>query len=45
MTRPAASGLEWAQRFVRMNTVSHELNLPPIDCIADHLRRKLHLKF
>jgi len=30
--------LEWAQRLVRMNTVSRESNLPLIDCIADHLR-------
>ena len=38
MTRPAASGLEWVQRLVRMNTVSRESNLPLIDPIADHLR-------
>jgi acetylornithine deacetylase len=30
--------LEWAQRLVRMNTVSRESNLPLIECIADHLR-------
>jgi acetylornithine deacetylase len=38
MTEPTASGLAWAQRLVRMNTVSRESNLPLIDCIADHLR-------
>jgi acetylornithine deacetylase len=31
-------GLHWAQRLVRMNTVSRESNLPLIECIADHLR-------
>jgi acetylornithine deacetylase len=31
-------GLLWAQRLVRMNTVSRESNLPLIECIADHLR-------
>jgi acetylornithine deacetylase len=30
--------LEWAQRLVRLNTVSRESNLPLIECIADHLR-------
>jgi acetylornithine deacetylase len=30
--------LNWAQRLVRMNTVSRESNLPLIECIADHLR-------
>jgi acetylornithine deacetylase len=30
--------LHWAQRLVRMNTVSRESNLPLIECIADHLR-------
>ena len=30
--------LQWAQRLVRINTVSHESNLPLIECIADHLR-------
>jgi acetylornithine deacetylase len=29
---------EWAQRLVRLNTVSRESNLPLIECIADHLR-------
>ncbi len=38
MTEPTASGLAWAQRLVRMNTVSRESNLPLIECIADHLR-------
>jgi acetylornithine deacetylase len=28
----------WAQRLVRINTVSRESNLPLIECIADHLR-------
>jgi acetylornithine deacetylase len=31
-------GLDWARRLVRLNTVSHESNLPLIECIADHLR-------
>jgi acetylornithine deacetylase len=35
---PSADGLAWAQRLVRFNTVSHESNLPLIECIADHLR-------
>jgi len=35
---PTADGLAWAQRLVRFNTVSHESNLPLIECIADHLR-------
>lgn len=30
--------LAWAQRLVRLNTVSRESNLPLIECIADHLR-------
>jgi acetylornithine deacetylase len=30
--------LDWAQRLVRLNTVSRESNLPLIECIADHLR-------
>lgn len=29
---------EWAQRLLRINTVSRESNLPLIECIADHLR-------
>jgi acetylornithine deacetylase len=29
---------EWAQRLVRIDTVSRESNLPLIECIADHLR-------
>ena len=32
------SGLEWARRLVRLNTVSHHSNLPLIETIADHLR-------
>jgi len=35
---PSIEGLAWAQRLVRYNTVSHESNLPLIECIADHLR-------
>lgn len=35
---PSAAGLEWAQRLVRLNTVSRESNLALIDCVADHLR-------
>lgn len=38
MLSPTTAGLEWAQRLVRFNTVSHESNLALIDCIADHLR-------
>ena len=34
----SAPALEWAQRLVRLNTVSRESNLPLIECIADHLR-------
>ncbi len=34
----SASALDWAQRLVRINTVSRESNLPLIECIADHLR-------
>jgi acetylornithine deacetylase len=34
----SASALEWAQRLVRINTVSRESNLGLIECIADHLR-------
>lgn len=37
-TTPSAAGLAWAQRLVRVNTVSRESNLPLIECIADHLR-------
>jgi acetylornithine deacetylase len=36
--QPSAEALAWAQRLVRMNTVSRESNLTLIDCIADHLR-------
>lgn len=35
---PTADALAWAQRLVRMNTVSRESNLALIECIADHLR-------
>ena len=35
---PSANGLTWAQRLVRLNTVSRESNLALIECIADHLR-------
>jgi acetylornithine deacetylase len=37
-TQPSTAALEWAQRLIRFNTVSHESNLPLIECIADHLR-------
>jgi acetylornithine deacetylase len=30
--------LQWAQRLVRLRTVSADSNLPLIECIADHLR-------
>jgi acetylornithine deacetylase len=36
--QPSVPALEWAQRLVRLNTVSRESNLPLIECIADHLR-------
>ena len=35
---PSAVSLAWAQRLVRLHTVSHVSNLPLIECIADHLR-------
>jgi acetylornithine deacetylase len=38
MTDVTPDGLAWAQRLLRFNTVSHESNLPLIECIADHLR-------
>ncbi len=38
MSTPTPDGLAWAQRLVRLNTVSHESNLALIECIADHLR-------
>lgn len=38
MSTPHAESLNWAQRLVRMNTVSDQSNLPLIECIADHLR-------
>lgn len=38
MREPSASALEWAQRLVRLDSVSRNSNLPLIECIADHLR-------
>jgi acetylornithine deacetylase len=38
MRRPSDDALRWAQRLVRINTVSRESNLPLIETIADHLR-------
>lgn len=38
MMTPSPDALAWAQRLVRINTVSRESNLPLIECIADHLR-------
>jgi acetylornithine deacetylase len=38
MSSPSADALRWAQRLVRVNTVSRESNLGLIECIADHLR-------
>jgi acetylornithine deacetylase len=35
---PSPDALAWAQRLVRINTVSRESNLPLVECIADHLR-------
>lgn len=35
---PSPAALEWAQRLLRMNTVSNQSNLALIECIADHLR-------
>lgn len=35
---PSADALAWAQRLVRLNTVSDQSNRVLIDCIADHLR-------
>lgn len=34
----SSSALDWAQRLVRIDTVSRESNLRLIECIADHLR-------
>ena len=39
---PSPDALAWAQRLVRIHTVSHVSNLPLIECIADHLR-SLHV--
>jgi acetylornithine deacetylase len=38
MDEPTPQALEWAQRLVRLNTVSERSNLALIECIADHLR-------
>ncbi len=35
---PSPNALAWAQRLVRLDTVSHHSNLALIECIADHLR-------
>lgn len=35
---PSDDSLAWAQRLLRLNTVSRESNLELIECIADHLR-------
>lgn len=35
---PSPEGLAWAQRLVRLNTVSDQSNLVLIETIADHLR-------
>ena len=37
-TLPSAEALAWAQRLVRLSTVSVQSNLALIECIADHLR-------
>ncbi len=42
MNTPSPDALAWAQRLVRIHTVSHVSNLPLIECIADHLR-SLHV--
>ena len=36
--RPSADALDWAQRLVRLRTVSDDSNLPLIELVADHLR-------
>jgi len=36
--QPSERALQWAARLVRLNTVSHQSNLPLIELIADHLR-------
>jgi acetylornithine deacetylase len=38
LSQPSPAALAWAQRLVRLNTVSRESNLALIECIADHLR-------
>lgn len=35
---PGPATLQWAQQLVRLSTISHQSNLPLIECIADHLR-------
>lgn len=35
---PSDSGLQWAERLLRFDTVSTRSNLALIECIADHLR-------
>ncbi len=37
-TRPSDDTLHWARRLVQCSTISHQSNLPLIECIADHLR-------
>jgi acetylornithine deacetylase len=37
-TTLSEDALQWAQRLVRLRTVSQDSNLPLIECIADHLR-------
>ena len=37
-TTLSTEALQWAQRLVRLRTVSADSNLPLIECIADHLR-------
>lgn len=36
--QPSPEVLAWAQRLVRLSTISHQSNLALIECIADHLR-------
>ncbi len=37
-TAPSSHSLDWAQRLVRLPSVSRDSNLAVIECIADHLR-------
>lgn len=39
---PSPAVLDWAQRLVRLSTISHQSNLALIELIADHLR-SLHI--